>query len=149
MNFKVRVFRKCKNSTCRLPFQQYFQNAIPRAFANQTALAGRHSNSCFRAPFRELSRIKQHLQVAIPTILSERHSKSFPTPPTQKPSKNLYNYMAWVCFVEISLCCVLVAVGSSGFVILGTGCDRARFSVVVGTAWLQYGPSGCSMDSFP
>ena len=93
------------------------------------------------------SKIKQHLQVAIPTVLSERHSKSFPAPPNQKPSKDIHNYMAWVRFVVISSCCVLVAVGS-GFVIFGAGCDRVRFSVVVGTIWLQYGPSGCSRDYF-
>ena len=100
------------------------------------------SNSTCRSPFQ------QHLQVAIPTILSERHSKSFLTPPNQKPSKNLYNYMALVRFVVISSCCVLVAVGSC-FVIFGTGCHRVRFSVVVGTIWLQHGPSGCSRDDFP
>ena len=87
-------FRK-SSSTCRSPFQKYFQSAIPRAFENQAALAGHHSNSTFRAPFQELSKIKQHVQVTIPTVLSERHSKSFPTPPTQKPSRHLYNYMAW------------------------------------------------------
>ena len=32
--------------------------------------------------------------------------------------------------------------------IFGTGCDRVRFSVVVGTSWLQYGPSGRSRDYF-
>ena len=32
--------------------------------------------------------------------------------------------------------------------IFGTSCDRGRFSVVVGTIWLQYGPSGCSRDYF-
>ena len=31
---------------------------------------------------------------------------------------------------------------------LGTGCDRVRFLVVVGSTWLQYGPSGCSRDYF-
>ena len=30
----------------------------------------------------------------------------------------------------------------------GTGCDRGCFSVVAGTIWLQYGPSGCSRDYF-
>ena len=106
------------NRTCRSPFQQHFQVGIP------TALAGRHSNST-----------------------CSRHSKSLPTPPIQKPSKNLYNYLAWVRLVVISLCCVLVAVGS-GFMIFGTGCDRVRFPVVIGTIWLQYGPSGCSRDYF-
>ena len=100
------------------------------------------SNSTCRSPFQ------QHLQVAIPSVLSERHSKSFPTPPNQMPSKILYNYMPWVRFVVISSCCVLVAVGS-GFVIFGTGCDRVRFSAIVGTIWLQYGPFGCSRDYFP
>ena len=55
--------------------------------------------------------------------------------------------MAWARFVAMSLCCVLVAVGS-GFVIFGTGCERAGFSVVVGSIWLQYGSSGCSRDYF-
>ena len=87
------------NSTCTSPFQQYLQVVIP------TALAGCHSKSTFRAPFQ------QYFQSAIPTVVSERHSKSLPTPPTQKPSKSLYNYLAWVRFVVISLCCVLVAVG--------------------------------------
>ena len=32
--------------------------------------------------------------------------------------------------------------------IFGTGCSRVRFPVVVGTIWLQYGPSGCSRDYF-
>ena len=27
--------------------------------------------------------------------------------------------------------------------IFGTGCSRVRFPAVVGTIWLQYGPSGC------
>ena len=32
--------------------------------------------------------------------------------------------------------------------IFETGCDGVRFSVAVGTIWLQYGPSGCSRDYF-
>ena len=43
---------------------------------------------------------------------------------------------------------VLVAVGSS-FVILGTGRNRVRFSVVLGTSWLWYRISGCNRDCFP
>ena len=106
---------------------QRLQVAMP------TVLSERHSNSTFKSAF--------------PTVLSERHSKSLPTPPTQKLSKKTF-IVTWVRFVVISLCCVVVAVGS-GFVIFETGCDRVRFSVVVGTIWLQYGPSCCSRDYFP
>ena len=107
------------NSTCRSPFQQYFQSAIP------TALAGRHSNSTFRAPFQEPS--------------NTTHSKAFKQP------LQLHGLSAFRCNL-IMLCSGCSRVRF--FVIFGTGYDRVRFSFVVGTIWLQYGPSGCSRDDF-
>ena len=109
--------------------RMHLQVAIPTVLSEhhsksfrkyENALAGRHSNSIFRAPFQELSKIKQHLQVAIPTVLSEHHSKSFPKPPTQKPSRNLYNYMAGVRVVVISFCIMFLCI------MLYSGCSRVR-----------------------
>ena len=64
-------FQDHSESTVRASFQErHSKSAIPRAFQNQTALAGRDSNSTCKLPFQH------YLQVAIPTALSERHSNS-------------------------------------------------------------------------
>ena len=121
------------------PFQEHCKSTIPRELQEHHS----KSKSTPRALHRHYSKstpkaLSEHLSKStIPRAFNTIHSKAF---------KKLYSYMALVRFVVISLCCFLVAVGS-GFVIFGTGCDRVRFSVVVGTIFRSPPPPSPSSPS--
>ena len=100
---------------------------------------------------------RDHTKSPITPPFQEHHSKRRCQEPTHHPVKTprglqhplhgLGCHEDVLHLMVISLCCVLVAVGT-GFVIFVTSCDRVRSSVVVRTIWLQYRGSSCSADNF-